>query len=40
MYNYMHHDGCHSFSFASRFDRYLYDLYDIPDLYFASEFYL
>jgi len=34
----MQHDCRHSFSFVLRFDHCIYDLYDITDLYFVSEF--
>ena len=44
LFNWMHdcinHDGSHSISFPSRFDRWIYDSYNITDLYFSIEFWL
>jgi len=36
----MQHHGRHSFSFVLRFHRWIYDLYDITELYFVSELHL
>jgi len=40
MHDRMQHHCCHSFSISLRFDHFIYDLYDITDLYCVSEFCL